>query len=115
FQWRPVFDPDELVNLYCSSRIGINIQHDHARHVGLSFRVFDTLACKTLLMTHSDSKQALDQLGFVEDQDYVCFDDPTTLRKKCEFYLAHEDRRRQIAESGYRKVLAQHTLAHRFA
>jgi spore maturation protein CgeB len=110
-----VTDPAELVRLYASARIGINIQHDHARGHGLSFRVFDLLACKTLLATHGDSKPVLDELGFVEDQDYVCFHDPATLRKKCEFYLEHEERRRSIAESGYAKVRARHTLAHRFA
>jgi spore maturation protein CgeB len=115
FQFRAVTDPAELVHLYSSARIGINIQHDHARGHGLSFRVFDLLACKTLLATHADSRQVLDELGFVEDQDYVCFHDPATLRRKCEFYLEHEDRRRAIAEAGYARVLSRHTLAHRFA
>jgi spore maturation protein CgeB len=115
FQFRSVTDPDELVRLYCASKIGVNIQHDHARHHGLSFRVFDLLACQTLLLTHADTKQALDELGFVEDRDYVCFHDPATLRKKCEFYLNHEDQRRDVARSGYERVRSAHTLAHRFA
>jgi spore maturation protein CgeB len=115
YQFRPVSDPAELVQLYSSARVGINIQHDHARGHGLSFRVFDLMACKTLLLTHADSKEPLDELGFVEDEDYVSFSDPATLRKKCEFYLEHEERRRTIAESGYQKVRAGHTLAHRFA
>ena len=115
FQFRSITDPQELVRLYCSSKIGVNIQHDHARQHGLSFRVFDLIACKTLLATHADSKEVLDELGFVEDKDYVCFNDPTTLRRKCEFYLKHDDRRRVIAEAGYAKVRAGHTLAHRFA
>jgi spore maturation protein CgeB len=114
-QFREVVDPNELVDLYSSSRIGLNVQHDHARGHGLSFRVFDLMACQTLLVTHVDSKQPLDELGFVEDEDYVCFEGPAALRGKCEFYLEHEDRRRAIAESGYRKVRARHTLAHRFA
>jgi hypothetical protein len=114
-QFRPVSDPVELVRLYCGARIGINIQHDHARHHGLSFRVFDLMACKTLLMTHVDTRPALEQLGFVEDQDYVSFHDPANLRAKCEFYLENEDRRQAVAESGYQKVRSGHTLAHRFA
>jgi hypothetical protein len=115
FQFRSITEPEELVHLYSSSKIGVNIQHDHARQHGLSFRVFDLMACKALLATHIDSKEVLDDLGFVEDEDYVCFSDPAVLRKKCEFYLAHENQRRAIAESGYQKVLSGHTLAHRFA
>jgi hypothetical protein len=115
FQFRPVTDPDELVRLYCSSRIGVNIQHEHARGHGLSFRAFDLMACQTLLMTHGDSQEVLDSLGFAEDRDYACFRGPAELRRKCEFYLGHEGRRRAVAGSGYRKVRAGHTLAHRLA
>jgi hypothetical protein len=115
FQFRPVTDPDELVRLYCSSRIGVNIQHEHARGHGLSFRAFDLMACKALLMTHADSKEVLEGLGFVEDRDYVCFRGPAELRRKCEYYLGHEGRRSAVAESGSRKVRAGHTLAHRLA
>src|SRR5262249_3612546 len=107
FQFRPVTDPVELVRLYSAARIGVNIQQDHARHHRPSFRAFDLMACKTLLMTHVDSRPVLDELDFAEDEDYVCFDDPASLRQKCEFYLAHEDRRRAVVESAYQKVRAR--------
>jgi hypothetical protein len=115
FQFRAVTDPAELANLYCSSRLGINIQHDHARDAGLSFRAYDLLACQTLLLSHRDSWVPLADQGFTEGEDYVGFDDPSSLRQKCEYYLAHEEQRRAIAEAGARKVRARHTLAHRLA
>ncbi len=93
----------------------VNIQHEHARDGGLSFRFFETLACKTLLVPHGDARKPLTDLGFVEDEDYVAFDGTAELRSKCELYLADEDKRQAIAESGYRKVRAGHTLARRFA
>lgn len=115
FQFRPVLDPEELVRLYASAKIGVNIQHEHARQHGLSFRVFDLMATGTMLASHGDSKQVLEEIGFVDGKDYVCFHDPARLRRLCAYYLRNERRRRAIAASGYRKVRAGHTLAHRFA
>jgi len=34
--------------------------------------------------------------------------------KKVEYYLTHEEERRQIAENGYRKVKQYHTYRNRF-
>jgi hypothetical protein len=115
YQYRPVCEPIDLAQRYATAKIGLNLQHDHARHVGLSFRVFDLMACKTLLMTHVDTREALTDAGFVDGRDYVCFDSPESLRAKCRHYLAHERRRLKVVESAYGKVRAGHTLAHRFA
>ena len=52
----------------------------------------------------------------VTDFDYAAAfpwmeDVPETIRH----YLAHEEERASIAEAGYRRTLAEHTYAHRFA
>ena len=37
------------------------------------------------------------------------------LLEKCQYYLTHEDERKQIAENGYQKVKEFHTLEQRLA
>jgi hypothetical protein len=115
FQFREVGAGEELAGLYRSSRIGVNLQHDHARGHGLSFRAFDTMACETLLLAHADCTRALGELGFVDGQDFAAFATPAELRQKCEHYLADEPGRVAMAASAGLKVRAAHTLAHRLA
>ena len=59
FKFRAVHENSELAMLYNRSKIGLNVQIDHAREAGLSFRVFDIIACKALLMTPLSSKVLL--------------------------------------------------------
>lgn len=115
FQFRQVAAGEELAKVYRTARIGINLQHDHARGHGLSFRAFDTLACDTLLLAHADCTRALGELGFVDGEDFAGFGSPCELRQKCEGYLADEEKRGRVAASAGRKVRAAHTLAHRLA
>jgi hypothetical protein len=115
FQYREVGAGEELAGLYRTARMGVNLQHDHARGHGLSFRAFDTMACKTLLLAHADCARALGELGFVDGEDYAGFATPAELRQKCEAYLADEPRRQKMAASAGDKVRAAHTLAHRLA
>jgi hypothetical protein len=115
YQFREVADPGELAGLYNGSKIGINLQHDNARGQGLSFRAYDVMACKSLLASHVDGVTALSELGFIEGTDFISFADPTELRRKCEYYLAHESERAALGESAYAKLRAKHTLAHRLA
>jgi hypothetical protein len=115
FEYREVGAGEELAGLYRTARIGVNLQHDHARGHGLSFRTFDTMACESLLLTHADCKRALGELGFVDGEDYASFATPADLRQKCEEYLADEPRRQALAASAGHKVRAAHTLAHRLA
>jgi hypothetical protein len=115
FQFRGVDDPVELAGLYNSARIGVNIQHDNARGHGMSFRVYEIMACKALLATHADATEPLTEMGFVEGVDFVDFADPAELRRKCDYFLAHSDERQQIIESAYAKLRSRHTVALRLA
>jgi hypothetical protein len=115
FQFRGVDDPAELAGLYNAARIGVNLQHDNARGHGLSFRVYEIMACKALLATHADGTAALAEMGFAPGTDFVDFGEPGELRAKAEYYLSHDAERQAIIESAYRKIRANHTVAHRLA
>ena len=64
----------------------------------------------TLLVT--DAKRNLGELFDVGTQ-VVSYDEPDDLIRKIEYFLAHEDERREIAAAGQRRTLDEHTYAHR--
>jgi spore maturation protein CgeB len=110
YQYKSIKTPGELSNLYNISKIGINIQHHQASTHSLPIRVFDLMACKTLLMTEKSSTEALNQLGFLEDIDFVTFDTYRELKEKFSYYIHNSEHRNKIAESAYYKVLKYHDL-----
>ncbi|HEX4591536.1 MAG TPA: glycosyltransferase [Gemmataceae bacterium] len=115
YQFRGVDDPAELSGLYNSARIGVNLQHDSARGHGMSFRVYEVMACKALLVTHADATVPLTEMGFTEGADFVAFTGPAELRRKCDYYLARDAERQAIVESANAKLRGRHTVAHRLA
>lgn len=50
---------------------------------------------------------------FVPDEDIVIYTDYNDLMRKVDYYLEHEEERKQIAKSGYEKVKKYHTYKHR--
>ena len=115
FKFASIRGDEELCNLYSRSKISINVQHDHCRDDGLSFRVFDSIACESMLMTQDSARRPLGVLGMIENEDYLCFSTPADLHDKCHYYLQDEDSRLAIASSARKKLLATHTLRHRLA
>lgn len=110
-----MYEDSELARLYNRSKIGLNVQIDHARDCGLSFRVFDIIACKALLMTPALSKTPLESIGFKDGEDFISFATSQELRKKCEYFLKHSDERERITQSAFIKLQVAHTLRHRLA
>ncbi len=113
FKYKAVHDDAELARIYNTSKIGLNVQIDHAREWGLSFRVFDIMACGALLMTPSLSKNPLSSMGFKDGEDYISFDTPEDLRRKCKYYVEHEQERERITKSALVKLRKAHTFRHR--
>jgi hypothetical protein len=110
YQYKPIKSPDDLSDLYNMSKIGINIQHHQASTHSLPIRVFDLMACKTLLMTEKSSTEALNQIGFIEDIDFVTFRNPAELKDKFSYYLCNDKQRNDITESAYSKIVEHHDL-----
>ncbi len=115
FKFKAIYKDSELSRIYNQSKIGLNVQIDHARDCGLSFRAFDIMACQALLMTPALSKAPLESLGFKDGEDFISFATPEDLRQKCEYFLAHTDQREPIIQSAFLKLQAAHTLRHRLA
>jgi hypothetical protein len=115
FQFRGVDDSAELARLYNGAKIGVNLQHDNARGHGLSFRVYEIMACKALLATHADGTAAMAEMGFVPGVDFIDFSEPFELREKADHFLTHDAERLAMVEGAYRKVRAGHTVAQRLA
>lgn len=82
------------------AKIGINFSMSVDRHQ-LKARVFEILQAGSLLLEQRNEQTAY---YFKENVDYVAFASERELLEKIKYYLAHEDERREIAESGHRKA-----------
>ena len=47
---------------------------------------------------------------FTPNEDFVYYEDEADLLRKVDFYLEHDDMRRQIAENGHRRVAENHNF-----
>ncbi|MBI3464556.1 MAG: glycosyltransferase [Planctomycetes bacterium] len=99
---------EQMAETYSASRIVFNrsIRND------INMRVFEAVACGSLLLTNdlSDNGQA----GLFQDSVHLAtYRDAEELLDKTAYYLAHEDVRERIAAVGREEVLAKHTYRHR--
>ena len=95
--------------IYNRSKINLNLSLKSIR-TGIPLRVFDILSCGGFCMTN---KQPELGLYFKDGIDLVTFDSYEDLQKKTEYYLSHEDERRNIALNGYEKVKKLHQYSNR--
>lgn len=93
--------PQEKVPiLYSSAKININFSSEAANRWNvISFRTYEVLACKGFLISDKNDYIEKELAGKV-----VFSEGGNDLRDKIEYYLAHEDERRRIAEAGYEYV-----------
>lgn len=76
----------------------------------INYRNFETLGCKTLLITNANP-QYID-LGFVDGENCFIYHDLPELRGKIQYALDHPRQREQMAESGY-ELSKRHTYKER--
>jgi spore maturation protein CgeB len=98
-----------LPKLYNASKINLNITKPGVR-TALPMRVFDISASGAFLLT--DYRRDLGELFDLEGE-IVFYRDREDLRRKAEYYLAHEDEREEIANRAKERVLSHHTYKHR--
>jgi spore maturation protein CgeB len=110
FNFRKISTATELSTLYNTSLIALNIQHHQAADHSLAIRVFDVMACKALLVTNHQSKKPLQELGFVENEDFVSYENPADLKQKVSFYLGNNFERERIVDSAFSKALKEHSM-----
>ena len=101
----------DLYRYYAGASIVLNDHWDDMREHGfLSNRLYDALACGSLVVS--------DHVDGIEDEfdgAIVTYTGPDDLRAKIDHYLSHPGERHELADRGRELVLAQHTFAQRTA
>lgn len=91
---------EEMPLVFRQSRINLNITTRSIK-TGIAQRVWDVLACGGFLITnYQDELPDYFDLG----KDLVAYENDDELSELVNYYLAHEDERREIAENGHQKV-----------
>lgn len=103
---------DDMVNAINSYKIhfNMNIADD------INYRTFETLGCKTLLLTNRTENldkhfKVCDKIG--GDGELVVYNDYNDCLKKIDWLLSDPQKSTKIAESGYCKVRGKHTFVNR--
>ncbi len=105
----PIDPYGEAPAVYNSSRINLNVSLRSIVN-GIPLRCFEIMGAGGFLL----SSHAGDFAGLFEDgRDYVAYDGLPDMLDKCEYYLAHEAERREIAENGLQRIREAHTYVHR--
>lgn len=93
---------EEYSNILNRSKISLNFCRDGGGRPCLKTRVFESIACGALLFEDSGTTDT--PKLFEPGRDFVIFQDQQDLLGKVRYYLAHDNERRAIAESGHEKV-----------
>ena len=96
-----------MLQIFRTSKINLNFS------VGGSFgdrqikgRIFQVCMAGGFLLT--ENTPGINKY-FVIDKEIVCFEDPKEMLEKIEYYLAHEDERRAIANAGWEKASREYS------
>jgi spore maturation protein CgeB len=96
--------------IYAGARLSLNPHHPLNDIVGVNIRTFELAAAGACQVV--DLKEDLSTL-FKPGEEVVTYRDLGELRRQLDYYLAHPEETRAIAESSRRRALAEHTLRHR--
>ncbi|HWR03462.1 MAG TPA: glycosyltransferase [Humidesulfovibrio sp.] len=112
FTWRPgpVYGP-ELAAFYRSLAVNVNITSLKSR-ASLNQRVFDAPLCGGFLLT--EASEALAQC-FESGVEAACYKGPEDLAEQARHWLADAAGRVRTVRAAQKRILAEHTYAHRAA
>ncbi len=99
---------DDMARTYSAARIAFNrsIRND------VNMRVFEAVACGSMLMTNDLGDNGLGEL-FQDGVHLAVYRDHEDLLDKLAFYLEREVVRERIAAAGRAEAIAKHTYGHR--
>lgn len=101
----------EMPLVFNRSKINLNITIRSIQS-GLSQRIWDVMGCGGFLLTnYQEELPEYFEIG----KDLECYENISDCIQKIQYYLAHDDIRREIAANGYKKVKAMHTYTIRIA
>lgn len=99
----------EMPLIFHNSKINLNITSKAIRS-GLPLRIFDILACGGFLITNYQTELA----DFFDiNSDLVCYDSEEDLLEKTEYFLNHENERKEIAHNGLSTLIKYHNYPER--
>ena len=96
----------EMPLIFHNSKINLNITLRSIKS-GIPLRCMDIMGAGGFLLTNFQA-DFLDY--FTPDVDFVYYEDEADLLHKVDYYLEHDDKRRQIAENGHRRVAENHSF-----
>lgn len=99
----------EMPYVFLNSKINLNISLRSIK-TGIPLRVFDIMGSGGFVLTNYQEEMLQ---YFEPGVDFVYYDNYEDLINKAEYFLTHEAERKEIAENGYQKVCAEHTIAGR--
>ena len=82
------------------SKININLTLKSIK-TGIPLRVLDIMAAGGFVITNYQEDLFR---HFTPDEDFVFYQDENDLINKIQYYLEHEEERKQIAQNGHKKV-----------
>lgn len=97
---------DEMPYVFMNSKINLNITLRSIK-TGIPLRALDIMGCGGFLLTNYQAELFE---YFEAGKDFVYYTDQEDLLAKVDYYLEHEEERKQIAENGCRKVREQHNM-----
>lgn len=86
--------------VFAASRINLNISL-RSIHSGIPLRVLDIMACGGFVLSNWQPELAE---YFIEGEEVALFESKEECMEKIAYYLAHEDKRKEIAAAGRQKV-----------
>lgn len=95
----------ETPYIFHDSKINLNITLRSIKS-GIPLRCMEIMSCGGFLLTNFQSDFFK---HFVAGEDFVYFESNDDMLQKIDYYLTHEKERASIAESGYQKVLKNHS------
>ncbi len=105
----PAHSDNEAPAVYNSSKINLNITLRSIVN-GIPLRAFEIMGSGGFLLTNYQS-EFLDY--FVPGEDFDYFDSPDDMLRKIDYYLEHDDIRKQIAVNAKSKIYKLHTFQNR--
>ena len=93
--------------VFRNSKINLNITIRSIR-TGIPLRAMDIMASGGFLLSNYQEELAE---YFIDGEDMVLYYDDEDMMNKIEYYLAHDEERKRIAENGRRKVADKYSYA----
>lgn len=100
---------DTMPYVFYNSKINLNITLRSIKS-GIPLRALDIMGCGGFLLTNYQMEY---EEYFVAGEDYVFYEDYYDLMAKVDYFLMHENERKEIAANGCRKVREEHNYRKR--